>query len=45
MDIVNEIGEKAGKYGWCIISRQGANSYCKDSRVPVCSKENKFQYL
>ena len=42
IDIVNEKGEKCEKFGWCIISRKGAGSYCKDSRVPVCSKEYKF---
>lgn len=35
--INNEIGVESGKFGWCIICRQGAPFFCKDTRVPVCS--------
>ena len=40
-DILNERGMRNGKFGWCIMSRQGAFSYCKESRVPVHSKDQK----
>jgi hypothetical protein len=27
---VNEVGEPAGRFGWCIECRRGADLYCKD---------------
>lgn len=42
IELTNEMGHKAGKFGWCIISRSPAASFCKDTRVPVCNKEFKF---
>ena len=43
--IENEKGHKPGKFGWCIMSRETAVSFCKDTRVPVCSKELKYAHL
>lgn len=45
VELKNEIDETAGKFGWCVMCRKGAFSYCKDTRVPVCSKECKFKHL
>jgi len=44
-EIKNERGVPAGKFGWCIMSRESANSFCKDTRVPVCTKELKYLHL
>lgn len=42
---VNEAGEKAGTFGWCVMSRKPANYYCKESRFPIHSLEDKISYL
>lgn len=41
VDIKNEHGIPSGKFGWCIVCRNSANLYCKDTRHPVCSYECK----
>lgn len=41
VDLKNEHGIQAGKFGWCIVCRGQANLYCKDTRHPVCSFECK----
>lgn len=33
----NELGEKNGRTGWCWVCRGGANFYCKELRLPICS--------
>ena len=45
VDITNEIGVPAGKFGWCIMCRGPANLYCKDTRYPVCAFECKEKLL
>lgn len=45
IDIENEKGEKAGKFGWCILTRKPANYYCKETRMPVASIEAKIEFL
>lgn len=42
VDIVNEKSHRAGIYGWCYECRKTADFYCRDTRVPVCSKECKI---
>ena len=41
LDITNEEGEPAGKFGWCNECRKPANYYCKDTKDPVCSEQCK----
>jgi hypothetical protein len=41
VDIKNEHDIICGKFGWCIVCRNAANLYCKDTRHPVCSYECK----
>lgn len=41
VDVKNESGIPTGKFGWCIVCRNQANLYCKDTRHPVCSFECK----
>lgn len=43
--IHNEADIPAGKFGWCIICRNEASNFCKDMRVPVCSKECKAKHM
>lgn len=43
--IPNELGIEAGRFGWCIVCRNTANLYCKDTRHPVCSQECKQKHL
>lgn len=45
VDIKNEQGVIAGKFGWCIVCRAQANLYCKDTRHPVCSFECKQKHM
>lgn len=45
VDITNEVGEVAGRFGWCVVCRKTANLYCKDSRLPVCSPACKVSFL
>ena len=45
VDITNELGIPAGKFGWCIMCRGPANLYCKDTRYPVCAFECKEKLL
>ena len=45
VDIKNEHGITAGKFGWCIVCRNQANLYCKDTRHPVCSYECKQKHV
>jgi len=45
VEIKNEIGVLAGKFGWCINCRGQANLYCKDTRHPVCSFECKQKHI
>jgi brefeldin A-inhibited guanine nucleotide-exchange protein len=40
-DIENEKGIPSGFFGWCIICRNRADIYCKESRYPICSIECK----
>lgn len=42
---VNEQGEIAGTFGWCVMSRKSANYYCKETRLPIASLEDKISYL
>ena len=35
----NERGAACGKYGWCLVCRNTANSFCPTTKVPVCSSE------
>lgn len=44
-EIVNEKGEKSGKFGWCYMCRQAAWFYCKEERVPICSFECKLKNM
>ena len=39
VNLTNELGIQAGRFGWCIVCRNTANLYCKDTKHPVCSKE------
>ncbi|CAD8150221.1 unnamed protein product [Paramecium octaurelia] len=45
VNIVNELKIKNGKFGWCTVCRRQASQYCKDTKVPVCSKECKNIHL
>ena len=45
VDVKNEQGILAGKFGWCIVCRGQANLYCKDTRHPVCSFECKQKHM
>ncbi|CAD8099384.1 unnamed protein product [Paramecium sonneborni] len=41
-------GITSGKFGWCILCRQPAPYFCKDTRVPVCSvpcKKKHFEMI
>ena len=37
VNIQNEMGIEAGKFGWCIVCRSSSNLWCKDTKHPVCS--------
>lgn len=43
--IENEVNITSGKFGWCIVCRNEASLYCKDSRYPVCCFECKQKML
>ncbi|EAR83565.3 Sec7 domain protein (macronuclear) [Tetrahymena thermophila SB210] len=43
--IKNEKEIDAGKFGWCFVCRNEASNFCKDTRVPICSKECKKQHM
>ncbi|CAK61467.1 unnamed protein product (macronuclear) [Paramecium tetraurelia] len=43
--VTNEQNIKNGKFGWCVVCRKQASQYCKDSKVPICSKECKVVHL
>lgn len=45
VEIPNEMGERSGLYGWCFICRKAAEYYCKDNKLPVCSKICKEQLI
>lgn len=45
VEILNEVGNVSGKFGWCICCRGKANLFCKDTRHPVCSFECKQKHL
>jgi hypothetical protein len=45
VEISNELGFQAGRFGWCIACRNKADRYCKDTRHPVCSFECKNKHL
>ena len=45
VDIRNEHDIPSGKFGWCIVCRNSANLYCKDTRHPVCSIECKQKHM
>jgi hypothetical protein len=40
----NELGFEAGQFGWCIVCRNTANLFCKDTKHPVCSSECKIKH-
>jgi hypothetical protein len=41
----NEKGIPAGKFGWCIVCRDKADVYCRETRHPVCSHECKKDHM
>ena len=41
VETINERNEPSGRFGWCFISRQQANHYCKDYKIPVHSIREK----
>jgi len=45
VNIQNELGIQAGKFGWCIVCRSASNLWCKDTKHPVCSSECKKKHL
>ena len=45
LDIQNEKGIAAGKFGWCMVCRNKADLYCKDTKHPVCSYECKKKHV
>jgi len=45
VEIPNELGIASGKFGWCIVCRNKANLYCRDTRHPVCSFECKQKHM
>jgi hypothetical protein len=45
VDLQNELGIDSGRFGWCIVCRNTANLYCKDTKHPVCSQECKKKHL
>ena len=45
VDIQNEMGISAGKFGWCMVCRNKADLYCKDTKHPVCSYECKKKHV
>ena len=45
IDLKNERNLPAGKFGWCIICRNSANSICKYTNIPVCSNECRNKHM
>ncbi|CAD8175946.1 unnamed protein product [Paramecium octaurelia] len=45
VNVTNEQNIKNGKFGWCVVCRNSASQYCKETKVPICSKECKFIHL
>ena len=43
-DLFNELNIEAGQFGWCIVCRNTANLFCKDTKHPVCSVECKMKH-
>ena len=39
VDIKNEVGLPAGRYGWCVVSRNTADMVSQELQHPVCSVE------
>jgi len=45
LSLLNERNAPSGKYGWCIVCRNTANSICKTTLVPVCSPECRSRHI
>lgn len=43
--IPNEANVLSAKFGWCIICRNPAPFFCKDTRVPICSVDCKKKHF
>ncbi len=43
--INNERDITSGKFGWCVMCRNAAPFFCKDTRVPVCSVDCKKKHF
>ena len=41
--IENEKGQISGNFGWCLVCRNSAHFYCKETRYPLCSIECKLK--
>jgi hypothetical protein len=37
VQLKNEKGELNGTFGWCIVCRQSADYFCKQTKLPICS--------
>jgi len=37
INLINELKEPSGRYGWCIICRKKADFLCETTNVPICS--------
>ena len=45
VDLVNELQNKNGTFGWCFVCRESAELFCKDTRVPLCSQNCKDKHM
>ncbi len=45
VSLVNERNAPCGKYGWCVVCRNTANSVCKTTKVPICSAECRNRHI
>jgi len=45
VEIKNELGIVAGRYGWCISCRNSADMFCGETKHPVCSVECQKKHI
>lgn len=45
INVSNEKGIGAGKFGWCMVCRKAADLYCKNTLYPICSLDCKQRLM
>jgi hypothetical protein len=44
-EIIDKVIKDGGKYGFCVVCRNKADFYCKDTKASLCGADCKLKHL